>query len=277
MVEVDSTYYAIPARRMAELWAERTPDGFTFNIKAHALMTGHPTEVKRLPADLRNALPAELAKQTRVYARDLPEDVNDEVWRLFTDALEPLRQSGKLGVLLLQFPRWFGPSRANADELSRIRERLAEYDVAIEFRQEQWLAPRLRERTLALLERHGFTYVIVDEPQGMRSSVPPIVAVTTPRLAMLRLHGHRADTWEKPVFPVSERYRYLYDGDQLTSWAERILDASERAEQVHVVFNNCYANYGVANALQLAELLGSRDSGSVVRGATGELESRGDR
>lgn len=260
LVEVDSTYYAIPARRMAELWAERTPEHFTFNVKAHALMTGHPTEVKRLPAELRDALPAKLARAARVYAKDLPDDINDEVWRLFTDALEPLRQAGKLGPLLLQYPRWFGPSRVNAQELEQLRQRLPEHELAIEFRQEGWLAPRLRERTLLLLERNRLSYVVVDEPQGMRSSVPPVVAVTTPARAIFRLHGHKADTWEKPVFPVSERYRYLYDREQLTSWAERILDGAGSAERVHVVFNNCYANYGASNALEIAEILEARDS-----------------
>jgi len=49
VVEVDATYYALPAVRTSELWVERTPPDFTFNIKAHALMTGQPTEPKRLP------------------------------------------------------------------------------------------------------------------------------------------------------------------------------------------------------------------------------------
>jgi len=59
IVEVDSTYYAIPARRMAELWVERTPDDFVFNVKAHALMTGHATDVARLPRIIRDELPAD--------------------------------------------------------------------------------------------------------------------------------------------------------------------------------------------------------------------------
>src|SRR4249919_4245292 len=89
LVEVDSTYYALPARRTAELWVARTPPDFTFDIKAHALMTGQPTEVKRLPKDLREALPVELAAKARIYAKDLPDDVRDEVWARFTDALQP--------------------------------------------------------------------------------------------------------------------------------------------------------------------------------------------
>ena len=52
-VEVDSTYYSLPSERNAKLWAERTPEGFIFNIKPFALMTQHPAEVSRLPKDLR--------------------------------------------------------------------------------------------------------------------------------------------------------------------------------------------------------------------------------
>ena len=74
LVEVDATYYSLPVRRTSELWVERTPPDFTFDIKAHALMTGQPTETKRLPKDLREALPGEVAEKARIYAKDLPDD-----------------------------------------------------------------------------------------------------------------------------------------------------------------------------------------------------------
>ncbi len=57
VVEVDATYYALPRKEQARLWAERTPDDFVFDVKAHALMTGQPSEVKRLPKGLREELP----------------------------------------------------------------------------------------------------------------------------------------------------------------------------------------------------------------------------
>src|SRR5438477_5628729 len=124
IVEVDSTYYAIPARKMAELWTERTPDGFVFDIKAHALMTGQPSEVNRLPRELRDALPPDLAKKTRIYADDLPEELRDAVWASFLDALAPLVESGRAGAILLQYPRWVGPSRGNARMIEEARARL---------------------------------------------------------------------------------------------------------------------------------------------------------
>src|SRR6266850_7712310 len=97
VVEVDATYYALPAERTAQLWVDRTPPDFTFDIKAHALMTGQGTETKRLPKVIRDELPAELREKTRIYAKDLPAELNDEVWRMFRSALEPLSERGQLG------------------------------------------------------------------------------------------------------------------------------------------------------------------------------------
>ncbi len=255
MVEVDSTYYALPARRTAELWAQRTPDEFVFDIKANALMTAHPAEPSRLPSDIRAKLPPSLAKAKRVYAKDLPSDVRDDIWRAFADALTPLSATGKLGSVFLQYPRWFIPNRQARDELVAARERLGDLPIAVEFRHRMWLEDRLSARTLALLESLDMAYVIVDEPQGMTSSVPPTVAVTTPRLAIFRMHGHRADLWEKANVPVVERFRYLYGREELAPWLPRIIETAERAERVHVIFNNCYANYGVTNADEIGEML----------------------
>src|SRR5690606_5865161 len=125
IVEVDATYYALPARRMADLWVDRTPDDFTFNLKAHALMTGQPTETSRLPREIREALPADVRDKRRIYSKDLPTELRDEVWRVYRDALEPLRAAGKLGAVLMQYPRWFMPNRANSREILEARDRLA--------------------------------------------------------------------------------------------------------------------------------------------------------
>lgn len=104
VVEVDSTYYSLPERATAELWAKRTPDQFTFHVKAHALMTGQPTEVARLPEGLLDVLPAELAAKKRIYAKDVPLELYAAVWAYFLDALGPLADRGKLGGVLLQYP-----------------------------------------------------------------------------------------------------------------------------------------------------------------------------
>ena len=255
LVEVDSTYYAIPARRTAELWRDRTPEHFTFDVKAHALMTGQPSEVSRLPKELRDQLPATLAKKARVYADELPDDLRDQVWRAFLDALEPLREAGKLGALLLQYPKWVGPSRASAALIEDARRRLEGWRVAVEFRNRTWFEDRLRERTLDLLRRNGFAYVAVDSPPGFTSSVPPIAAATSPALGVVRFHGRNTDTWEAKVTQVNQRFRYLYDEQQLAEWVPMIRAISEQTEEMHLVFNNCYGNYGTTNAREMAGLL----------------------
>jgi uncharacterized protein YecE (DUF72 family) len=255
IVEIDATYYALPAARVAQAWADRTPPDFIFDAKAHALMTGQPTETKRLPKDLRGELPAELASKARIYARDLPAELQDEVWRRFLDGLEPLRAAGQLGSILLQYPRWFFPTSESRDAILEARRRLGEVRSAVELRSETWFNEKNRERTLRFLADNGIPFVMVDGPQGLRSSVPPITAVTSPELALIRFHGRRVETWEARSIETVERFRYLYSEDELREWLPRIREAAEEAREMHILMNNCYANYGSTNARELAAML----------------------
>jgi len=255
IVEVDATYYALPARRTAELWLERTPPEFTFDIKAHALMTGQPSEVSRLPKDIREEMPAELLDKKRVYARDLPGEIEDEIWARFMDGIEPLRSSGKLGAVFLQYPRWFFPTGESRDEILRARERLGDTPFAVELRHASWFNDKNRERTLGFFEKYEIPLVMVDAPPGTKSSLPPMAAVTSERLAVVRFHGRRTETWEQSGIPVVERFRYLYDAEQLSEWVPRIQEAARKVPEVHVLMNNCYANYGTTNAREIADLL----------------------
>ena len=257
LVEVDSTYYALPTRRVAELWSERTPDDFLFNVKAHALMTGQPSEVNRLPRDLQDLLPASMASRSRVYAKDLPPEILDHVWAHFLDALQPLRAASKLGAVLLQFPRWVLPSRENRDLIQAAVERLGDVRAAVELRNQRWFGANAgdAERTVAWFRTHDIPLVMVDGPQGLESSVPPVSTSTSATLAMVRLHGRRADTWEQPGVPTVERYRWYYTTEELAGWVPRIVEAVRRAGEVHVLMNNCYGNYGAANAAELGHML----------------------
>jgi uncharacterized protein YecE (DUF72 family) len=253
LVEVDSSYYAMPSRANAVAWAARTPPGFTFNIKAYGLMTGHGVDVRRLPHWLRRELSRETIQRGRLYARELAAEVMDEVWRRFLGALDPLRAAGKLGAVLLQYPRWFTPSRESARELTRARERLGAVVGAVEFRHRRWLEPRLADRALGLLRSLDLAYVVVDAPPGTDSSLPPLTATTSSRLAMFRLHGRRRATWEARNNPATERYRYLYDEEELAEHLQRILDLSAaKVSALHVIYNNCHGNYAVTNATELA-------------------------
>ena len=260
MVEVDSSYYALPTPRMAELWVERTPDDFVFDVKAFGWMTGHATDAERLPRSLKDALPNELAGKKRLYAKDVPREIRDEAWRLFAEAARPLHEAGKLGAVFLQYPSWVRPAAHSPEMLARARRRLGDLPIAVEFRHGDWMSASLRERTWALLRANEMSYVVVDEPQGFASSVPPNTAVTSPRLAVVRMHGRRADTWEKPGTPAVERFRYLYDERELTPWVPKIVEIAGESEQVHVVFNNCYGNYGTTNALEMSSLVRSAAS-----------------
>jgi uncharacterized protein YecE (DUF72 family) len=255
VVEADSTFYALPTGQMTTAWVDRTPDDFIFDVKAHALMTGHPTQIARLPAELRRELPDGLLASGRVYAKDLPPEIDDAVWQIFRDALEPLRMRDKLGAVFLQFAPWVIPSSGSPQMLERARERLGDLPVAVEFRNAAWMTEKLRQRTLDLLSRLYISYVSVDEPQGTPTSIPPVVHVTRKQLGVLRLHGQRTDTWAAKGVPAIEKYRYLYSTAELEKWISRIVEMAGAAERLHVVFNNCYANYGTTNAAEMIELL----------------------
>jgi uncharacterized protein YecE (DUF72 family) len=258
VVEVDATYYALPSRRLTELWVERTPPDFVFDIKAHALLTGQPTETKRLPKALREALPPTLAGKARLYAKDFPGELLAEVWHQFADGLAPLAESGQLGAVFLQYPKWFFTSSENRDAIREAKSALEPYGltVAVEFRNATWFNEKNAERTLRFLTDEQIPLVMVDGPQGFKSSVPPVVAATSPSLAVVRFHGRRTATWEDMKGRATvERFRYLYDEGELREWVPRVLEASGGAEDTHVLMNNCYANYGSTNARELAALL----------------------
>ncbi len=245
LVEVDSTYYALPAERTAATWAERTPAGFTFNVKAFSLLTQHPTPVKSLPADLREE--AGQAGKERVYLKDVGPGVAGQAWDRFLAALEPLRAAGKLGAILLQFPPGFPISRANKDYIVACAERAAPRRVCVEFRNRTWMTPDNQEETLGFLAARHLPYVCVDEPQGYPSSIPPVLAATSD-LALVRMHGH-SDKWDSKS--ISEKFGYRYTDEELSEWAGKIRALAAEAEQTHVVFNNCYRDYAQVNGQQL--------------------------
>src|SRR6201996_7691766 len=216
LVEVDATYYALPAEQTATAWAERTPDGFTFNIKAFSLFTQHPTPVRSLPVDLREA--AGRAGKTRLYLKDVDAKLADAAWDRFLAALEPLRAAGKLGAILLQFPPWFPIGRANKQYILDCAERVKPRRVCVEFRNRTWMTDDNQEETLKFLSDHQLPYVCLDEPQGYSNSIPPVLAATSD-LAVVRLHGH-SEHWDAKT--VQERFNYRYSDKELKEWAGNV-------------------------------------------------------
>jgi uncharacterized protein YecE (DUF72 family) len=203
-----------------------------------------------------------VAAKARIYAKDLPDGLRDDVWAWFADGLEPLAEAGQLGSILLQYPRWFFTSSENRDLIVEAAERLGDVRCAVEFRNASWFNEKNAERTLRFLEDHRIPLVMVDGPQGFRSSVPPIAATTSPDLAVVRFHGRRADTWEAQGIPTVERFRYLYGRDELDEWVPRIRQAAAQTKDTHVLMNNCYANYGSTNAREIAALLLDLEAGT---------------
>ena len=255
LVEVDSAYYALPSLTNAQAWAERTPDDFTLGVKAYGALTHHPVEPLRFPKDLQAELPSDLRGGRRVYPRDLPPAVLDEMWTRFHAALAPLRAAGKLDYVLFQMPPWFTPSRESHAYLESIQPRLPDTRIAVEFRQAGWMTEERCDRTLDFLRRHGLVYVAVDEPQGTAASLPPIAEATSEALAVVRFHGRRTATWTKPNATTTERFGYLYEDAELREWVPRIHALARRSRGVRVLMNNCYRHYAVQNGKELAALL----------------------
>ena len=141
------------------------------------------------------------------------------MWERFLAALEPLRQAGKLGAILLQFPPWFPIAKARKEYIVACAARAAPDRVCMEFRNRTWMTPGNQDETLGFLAEHRLPYVCVDMPQGHRDSIPPVLAATAPDLAVVRLHGH-SDKWDSK--DIHERFGYRYTEAELAEWAPKI-------------------------------------------------------
>ncbi|TML05689.1 MAG: DUF72 domain-containing protein [Actinobacteria bacterium] len=234
-VEVDSTYYRLPAEPMVERWADGTPEGFVMHVKAFGLMTRHPVKLESLPPDLRDDAPTDDRGRVERPSREL----RGEVFRRFLEALEPLRSAGKLGGILFQFPSYVVYKDRSLDYLQWAREQLGNDEMLVEFRHVSWLDDEHRDETLRLLEELRATHVIVDAPriEGAKNVAPTVLALTSPT-AYVRFHGRNADTWNKRGGSASERFDYLYSDDELREWVGPLGELAEQAEQAYAFFNN---------------------------------------
>jgi len=252
LVEVDSSYYAMPSGSNAALWAERKPPDFTFNIKAFRLFTGHQTARDSFPKDMQPALPD--TDKKNFYYRDIPAEIRDELWRRYFEAVEPLRAAGKLGAILFQFAPWITTAPA---------ERARDYLTAFEFRNKTWFAERNRESTLAMQRERGIVHVIMDAPEGVSNRAHTVWEVTSPKLVIVRLHGRNAETWNvKGATAASDRFNYDYSDAELGELATRIVEIAKQVALTHVVFNNNYEDQGQRNARKLISIFADLISSS---------------
>ena len=244
IVEINASYYAIPSARNALLWAERTPPGFVFNVKAYSLLTGHHPKAESLPAELRVLLPAHppLTRRGEIDRSAFPRAALGECFRLYREALAPLAD---LAALPAELPGW---------------------TVAVELRDRSWFGDHATE-TLATLRAAGLAHVVVDAPAAP-NAVPRVVTVTAPT-AVLRLHGRNAEGWLRQLRggepTVREKYDYRYTESELREMLPEVAQLEEEAERVFISFNNNNRAYPVENARMMLGLLGRHpyDEGTV--------------
>lgn len=255
MVEVNASFYAIPTLQTVARWAERTPPGFRFHVKAHGVISGHPSEPGRLPPPLRE-LPARLDNRGRI--RRPSRELRDAVIDALLEATGPL--GDKLGAILVQLPPYVASGLEQREELARILARLRPARAAVEPRHRSWAAPGEREALHDLLAAHDAAWVCVDAPRiDVASAMPPIVERTSDALAYVRLHGRNASTWTTGK-TVAERFDHAYTDDEMREWVEPVLELAESAQEVAAVFNNNARDYPLRNAARFAELLEARRS-----------------
>src|SRR3954463_2616034 len=261
IVEVDSSYYGIPLPATAQLWAERSPPGFIFNVKAFRLFTGHQTQPKVFPRDIQEELGLPLTKN--IYYEDIPREIRRELWNRFFDALAPLRRAGKLGAVHFQFAPWItsgGEPRRLVEHCVRV---MGDVLMAVEFRNASGWNDRNRDSTLAFEREHGLVNVVVDGPQ-VGNSVPAIWEVTSPKLAVVRMHGRNQETWSKKgLKPASDRFNYDYSEEELAAIAPKFAELAKAVPVVHAVMNNNYEDQGQRNAKTLTKLLNAAPKPAV--------------
>lgn len=214
-VEVNMTFYRVPAARTTAAWAEQTPSGFTFAVKAWRGLT---------------------------HERARPD------FDSFAAGLQPLAEAGKLACVLAQFPQSFRPTPENTAYLERLREGLAHLPVVVEFRHAAWLGGGTFDRLRAL----GLGFVAVDEPQ-LKGLLPPVAAATGP-VGYVRFHGRNAERWYQHEH-AWQRYDYRYAREELAEWVPKLRTLEAATTQTLVYFNNAWQGQGLENARMLKELL----------------------
>lgn len=231
VVEIDTTFYGFVEPDTWRRWVSLVPMAFRFHVKAHGAMTLHVSN---------------LSKDERIH-----------MTKRFLANLEPVRERGQLGAILLQFPPWFNLTHRNKAIVERMREHCRDDAVAVEFRERSWFADDERTaETLHFLRDIDTIHVVCDEPQKGKKSVPFVPEVTHAKLGILRMHGRNAEMWDKPGLTSSkERFHYRYTTDELTALLPSVMDMSKSVEEFHILMNNNSNNDAVWNGFDWMDLL----------------------
>jgi len=189
------------------------------------------------------------AKLWQRFTHETGATAEDE--RAVRAGFDVLREAGRLGAVLLQFPFSFHNTRESREHLEGLLERFGDYPLAVEVRHGSWNDKDF----YALLHARGVGFCNIDQPV-IGHSMKPSERATAP-VGYVRLHGRRYDTWfsDDPAAPPDERYNYLYNAEELEPWAERVKKVAAHAHTTFVITNNHYQGKAVVNALQLIHLL----------------------
>jgi uncharacterized protein YecE (DUF72 family) len=248
LVEVNSSFYSVPGEKMTARWVEQTPKDFVFDVKLHQLLSRHSTQVKFLPRDLQKT--AKL-RGTKV---ELTPKLETAVTKRFLAGVEPLRDAGKLGALLLQLTPGFSPREYDLDELDHLIGLLHGYRLAVELRHREWFTDRLDE-VVAYFKKKHVTLVAVDAPRRDQFMiVPPVDVVTDKRLGYLRAHGRNAHGFVAGR-SVAERFDYDYLPKEVREIADRAEQWAEVVRDTHVIFNNNKSDYAPRAATRMRKIV----------------------
>jgi uncharacterized protein YecE (DUF72 family) len=249
LVEVNSSFYAIPSPDSVSRWCEQTPPHFVFDVKLHRLLSRHSTQAKFLPAELRTG--AEVIKDRVVLTPTLER----QVVRKFLKSIQPFQECGKLGILLLQLSPSFRPKTNDLRELDHLFELLSGYRIAVEFRNRDWVEAGQFDRLAEYLEARRVAFVGVDAPESAHFMVMPGVDVlTNPDFAYLRMHGRNAEGYVRGR-TVAERFDYEYSPKELKELAHRAVKLTKGGAVVHVLYNNNASDYALEAATTFQKIL----------------------
>ncbi|GAA4250159.1 DUF72 domain-containing protein [Dactylosporangium darangshiense] len=244
LVEADTGHYAIPAPEITAAWAAATPPGFTFDVKAFGLLTGHPTSLAALPADLR---PAGADLTTPLRRGDLPIEAVEELWLRLHQALDPLEDAGRLGAVLLSFPGWLAYGPAARRRVLDTIERCAPRPPAVELRHPSWFEGARAAETLLMLHDAGAALVCVSDVHGLAVTAEPAIV--------------RLEDPAKPEHGAGERDERP-DEPRLADWAARLRHLAADADELHLLVDTRNAH---RDAERLVELLAERPLRSGLR------------
>jgi uncharacterized protein YecE (DUF72 family) len=231
VVEVDSSFYAVQPVKNYERWVSSTPKDFSFVVKAYQGMTGHS----------RGKVPFDSVKQ---------------MFEAFIQSIQPVISSGKLEMVLFQYPPWFDCKKENVQILRYAKEMMGDIPLALEFRNQTWFSEEMREKTLRFINEEGWIHTVCDEPQAGNGSIP-IVMYTTEEKTLVRMHGRNVYGWNNSGQPNwrEVRYLYRYNQSELLEWKERIQMLAAQTQNLTILFNNNSGGDAADNAKQMIDLL----------------------